>query len=75
MDLQVPLNRLKFGQDDGAGINARVAGRDSHIAELAANLHANGQIENLIVKDAGERLLFRRQRQPAPGGVPDDLRQ
>jgi ParB family chromosome partitioning protein len=54
MDLQVPLNRLKFGQDDGAGINARVAGRDARIAELAANLHANGQIENLIVKDAGE---------------------
>jgi ParB family chromosome partitioning protein len=54
MDLQVPLNRLKFGQEDGAGINARVAGRDARIAELAANLHANGQIENLIVKDAGE---------------------
>jgi hypothetical protein len=27
MDLQVPLNRLKFGQEDGAGINARVVGR------------------------------------------------
>jgi ParB family chromosome partitioning protein len=37
MDLQVPLNRLKFGQEDGAGINARVAGRDG-IAELAANI-------------------------------------
>ena len=24
MDLQVPLNRLKFGHQDGAGINARV---------------------------------------------------
>ncbi|MBR1150111.1 ParB N-terminal domain-containing protein [Bradyrhizobium sp. JYMT SZCCT0428] len=54
MDLQVPLNRLKFGQDDGAGINARVAGRQDGIAELAANLHVHGQIENLIVKDAGE---------------------
>jgi ParB family chromosome partitioning protein len=40
MDLQVPLNRLKFGQEDGAGINARVAGREDGIAELAANLHA-----------------------------------
>lgn len=53
MDMQIPLNRLKFGQDDGAGINARVAGRQDGIAELAANLHAQGQIENLIVKDAG----------------------
>jgi ParB family chromosome partitioning protein len=54
MDMQIPLNRLKFGQDDGAGINARVAGRQDGIAELAANLFAQGQIENLIVKDAGE---------------------
>lgn len=54
MDMQIPLNRLKFGQDDGAGINARVAGRQDGIPELAANLHAQGQIENLIVKDAGE---------------------
>jgi len=54
MDLRIPLNRLKFGQDDGAGINARVTGRDKNIAELAANLFAQGQIENLIVKDAGE---------------------
>ncbi len=59
MDLQVPLNRLKFGQDDGAGINARVAGRQDGIAELAANIYANrseanpsGLIENLIVKEA-----------------------
>jgi ParB family chromosome partitioning protein len=50
MDLQIPLNKLKFGHEDGDGINARVAGRDGRIAELAANLHANGQIENLIVK-------------------------
>jgi len=54
MDLQIPLNRLKFGQDDGAGINARVTGRDDGIAALAANINANGQIENLIVKDAGD---------------------
>jgi ParB family transcriptional regulator, chromosome partitioning protein len=54
MDMQIPLNRLKFGQDDGAGINARVVGRQDGIAELAVNLHAQGQIENLIVKDAGE---------------------
>jgi ParB family transcriptional regulator, chromosome partitioning protein len=53
MDLQVPLNRLKFGHQDGAGINARVVGREDGIAGLAANIHANGQIENLIVKDAG----------------------
>lgn len=54
MDLQVPLNRLKFGHEDGAGINARVTGRDDGIAELAANLHARGQIENLVVKACGE---------------------
>jgi ParB family chromosome partitioning protein len=54
MDLKIALNRLRFGQDDGAGINARVAGREEGIAELAANLLAQGQIENLIVRDAGE---------------------
>jgi ParB family chromosome partitioning protein len=54
MDLQVPLNRLKFGQDDGAGINARIVGRQDGIAELAANIHARGQIENLVVKACGE---------------------
>ena len=43
MDLQVPLNRLKFGQEDGAGINARVAGRQDGIAELAANIYANAE--------------------------------
>lgn len=50
MDIQVPLNKLKFGHDDGAGINARVAGRLEGIEALAANLHARGQIENLVVK-------------------------
>jgi ParB family chromosome partitioning protein len=50
MDLLIPLNRLIFGQDDGHGINARITGRDEGIAELAANLHARGQIENLVVK-------------------------
>lgn len=50
MDIQVPLNKLKFGHDDGAGINARVAGRLDGIEALAANLHARGQIENLVVK-------------------------
>jgi ParB family chromosome partitioning protein len=54
MDLQVPLNRLKFGQEDGAGINARIVGRQDGIAELAANIHARGQIENLVVKACGE---------------------
>jgi ParB family chromosome partitioning protein len=54
MHIDVPLNRLKFGHEDGAGINARVTGRDDGIAALAANLNANGQIENLIVKDAGD---------------------
>jgi ParB family chromosome partitioning protein len=53
-DLQIPLNRLKFGHEDGAGINARVVGRDEGIAELAANIHARGQIENLVVKDMGD---------------------
>jgi ParB family chromosome partitioning protein len=56
-DLKVPLNMLKFGHEDGEGINARVTGRDDGIAELAANIFANrkaanptGLIENLIVK-------------------------
>jgi ParB family chromosome partitioning protein len=53
MDIKVPLKMLKFGHEDGEGINARVAGRDDGIAALAANLNANGQIENLIVKEAG----------------------
>lgn len=51
MDLQIPLNKLKFGHEDGEGINARITGRDDGIAALAANIHANGQIENLIVKE------------------------
>jgi ParB family chromosome partitioning protein len=51
MDIKVPLKMLKFGHTDGEGINARVAGRDDGIAELAANIHANGQIENLVVKE------------------------
>ncbi len=57
MDLQIPLNKLKFGHQDGESINARIAGRDARIAELAANIFANrtpsnptGLIENLIVK-------------------------
>ena len=60
MDFQIPLNRLKFGQDAGAGINARVAGRLDGIEALAANIFAQsrtdklaprkGLIENLIVK-------------------------
>ena len=50
MDLQIPLNKLKFGHEDGEGINARVIGREARLAELAANLHAHGQIENLVVK-------------------------
>ncbi|WP_158669951.1 ParB/RepB/Spo0J family partition protein [Bradyrhizobium guangdongense] len=61
MDIKVPLKMLKFGHEDGEGINARVAGREDGIAALAANIFANrsdknpsGLIENLIVKDAGE---------------------
>jgi ParB family chromosome partitioning protein len=50
MDMKVPLNKLMFGHEDGGGINARVAGRQDGIAELAANLNARGQIENLVVK-------------------------
>jgi ParB family chromosome partitioning protein len=50
MDIKVPLNKLKFGQEDGEGINARVAGRLDGIEALAANLFARGQIENLVVK-------------------------
>lgn len=54
MDFEIPLNRLKFGQEDGAGTNARITGRQDGIAELAANLHANGQIENLVVRRCGD---------------------
>lgn len=61
MDIKVPLKMLKFGHEDGEGINARVAGREDGIAALAANIFANrsdvnpsGLIENLVVKDAGE---------------------
>ncbi len=50
MDIQVALNRLRFGHEDADAINARVVGRNDDIAALAANLHARGQIENLIVK-------------------------
>lgn len=60
MDIKVPLKMLKFGHEDGEGINARVAGREDGIAALAANIFANrtddrptGVIENLLVKDAG----------------------
>ena len=55
MDLLVPLNRLIFGHAEGTGINARTTGRDEGIAELAANLHARGQIENLIVMRVSEQ--------------------
>jgi ParB family transcriptional regulator, chromosome partitioning protein len=61
MDIKVPLNRLKFGHEDGEGINARITGRDDDIPALAANIFANrnderptGVIENLLVKDAGD---------------------
>lgn len=58
MDIKVPLKMLRFGHEDGEGINARVTGRDDGIAALAANIFANrseanpsGLIENLIVKN------------------------
>lgn len=54
MHIDVPLNKLRFGHEDGAGINARVTGRDDGIAALAANLYAQGQIEDLIVKPCGD---------------------
>lgn len=64
MDIKVPLKMLKFGHEDGEGINARVAGREDGIAALAANIFANrsdenpsGLIENLIVKDAGAGMF------------------
>lgn len=47
MEIQVPLNRLKFGHE--VGINARVIGRLDGIEALAANLYARKQIENLVV--------------------------
>jgi ParB family chromosome partitioning protein len=64
MDIKVPLKMLKFGHEDGEGINARVAGREDGIAALAANIFANrsddnpsGLIENLIIKDAGAGMF------------------
>lgn len=54
MHIDVPLHQLVFGQEDGAGINARVSGRLDGIEALAANLHAQGQIEDLIVKPFGD---------------------
>jgi ParB family chromosome partitioning protein len=57
MHIEVPLNCLKFGQEDGTGINARVAGRLDGIEALAANLHANGQIEDLIVKKFDDQFF------------------
>lgn len=56
MHIDVPLNKLRFGHEDGGGINARVTGRDDGIAALAANLYAQGQIEDLIVKPCGDGL-------------------
>jgi len=53
MDFEVPLNRLKFGQ--GAGMNTSVTDINA-IARLAANIHAHGQIENLIVEACGDEF-------------------
>ncbi len=58
MDIQVPLNNLKFGQDHAKGINARVSGRLEGIEELAANLFARGQIENLVVKRGDDDTYY-----------------
>lgn len=82
MDIVVPLNRLKFGHEDGEGINARVVGREDGIAALAANIFANrsddnptGLIENLIVKEAGEGFYaFAIENVPPTGWLPLQLR-
>lgn len=58
MQIQVPLKDLKFGHDAADVVNARVAGRMSNIETLAANIHARGLIEPLIVVDGGSGAYF-----------------
>ena len=53
MQTQLPLNVLRFGHDANIIVNARVAGRQDGIETLAANIHARGLIEPLIVKRDG----------------------
>jgi ParB family chromosome partitioning protein len=57
--LQVPLKNLRHGHEapNHPG-NARVAGRDEGIAELAAHIHARGKIDDLLVYDDGVPEIY-----------------
>ena len=55
---QIPLKYLDFGHNAPGAINARVAGRQDGIETLAANSHARGQIEPLIVQDGGAGTYY-----------------
>lgn len=67
MEIQIALKNLRFGQDVGDGINARVTGRLHGIEAMAANIFAKsnteelaarkGLIENLTVKPIGGGLF------------------
>lgn len=57
MQTQIPLRDLNFGHDAANVVNARVAGRDEGINTLAANIHARGLIEPLIVVENGGRYF------------------
>lgn len=55
MQKQLPLKSLRFGHDASIIVNARVSGRQDGIDTLAANIHARGLIEPLIVVQDGDR--------------------
>lgn len=54
MQTQIPINKLRFGHEASAIVNVRVVGRKDGIDTLAANIHARGLIEPLIVKRDGD---------------------
>ncbi len=56
MQTQIPLHLLRFGHDASVIVNARVAGRQDGVETLAANIHARGLIEPLIVKAAPSQV-------------------
>jgi len=58
--IQVPLKNLRFGHEAPLHPgNARTTGREEGIAELAAHIHANGKIDDLLVYDDGvPEVLF-----------------
>jgi ParB family chromosome partitioning protein len=58
MQKQLPLKSLQFGHDASVIVNARVSGRQDGIDTLAANIHARGLIEPLIVVKDGDRDTY-----------------